>query len=414
MEAPRRDFRDASPRTARSPCAAETRLRNGRFERLEGQGTASGRGGGLGRPREVRRGVDHSPRGVTWDPPAAPIDGRPGSPMRRPQGAAVGAAAARPAAAEDFGGSGAAWQGSSFVDRRGVAAPAQLCGKALEASPSPSPMATPSLMTGPAYAVGGYPDPAGYDAGDGYKGALVPCPDCGRKFIQESLEKHMRICKKVFLQKRKQFSSAASRLGDLDNANELIANAQRFERDRVKSAPSRAKAEASVPEWKRKSLSCRAAILAAKAAAGDPGAAEKADVLQRKLEDAGGADADMTRCPHCGRTFNKEAGERHIAICVKTFGTKPGGGRLIKGGGAGGGRGAVVHRHPSSPHAMPETPSRGAAVRTPSAHVSHTHSSGYPSTGSASQRRPSIHRSRASSSHPSTPSSVRGTQSLHR
>merc|ERR1711879_274092 len=38
-------------------------------------------------------------------------------------------------------------------------------------------------------------------------GPLMPCPDCGRKFVVESLEKHTRICKKVFLQRRKQFDS---------------------------------------------------------------------------------------------------------------------------------------------------------------------------------------------------------------
>merc|ERR1719499_2139865 len=53
-----------------------------------------------------------------------------------------------------------------------------------------------------------------------------PCPDCGRCFKASVLEKHMKICKKVFMQKRKQFSSAANRLGELENAGQLIANAQ--------------------------------------------------------------------------------------------------------------------------------------------------------------------------------------------
>ena len=62
------------------------------------------------------------------------------------------------------------------------------------------------------------------------EGPLVPCPDCGRSFKASSLEKHKTICKKVFQQKRKQFNSAASRLGEFDNAHELIARATRGEK----------------------------------------------------------------------------------------------------------------------------------------------------------------------------------------
>ena len=88
---------------------------------------------------------------------------------------------------------------------------------------------------------------------------LVPCSDCGRSFKASSafvgsalgflsgLEKHKTICKKVFQQKRKQFNSrslqrdlkeiskrsqrgAASRLGEFDNAHELIARATKGEK----------------------------------------------------------------------------------------------------------------------------------------------------------------------------------------
>ncbi|CAK0885936.1 unnamed protein product [Prorocentrum cordatum] len=97
-----------------------------------------------------------------------------------------------------------------------------------------------------------------------------------------------------------------------------------------------------LPAWKQKSLAFRQAVLAGKAAGGDAAAAKEAAKISEELAAAGGADAGMTKCPHCGRTFNKDAGERHIAICAKTFGSKPGGGRLVRGGGgkARGGGGA--------------------------------------------------------------------------
>jgi hypothetical protein len=42
----------------------------------------------------------------------------------------------------------------------------------------------------------------------GEVGVLIPCPDCGRKFNQQALQKHRKICKKVFVEKRKAFNVA--------------------------------------------------------------------------------------------------------------------------------------------------------------------------------------------------------------
>ncbi|CAJ1343713.1 unnamed protein product [Effrenium voratum] len=183
-------------------------------------------------------------------------------------------------------------------------------------------------------------------------GPLVPCPDCGRSFKAESLEKHKKICKKVFQQKRKQFNSAANRLGEFDNANELIANATKVEKKEPEKAAKQK--DKTVPKWKAQSLAFRQAILAAKGTS-DPEAAKKAAELQKELNAANLAsggnalEADMVKCPHCGRTFNQEAGQRHIAICLKTFGGKG--------------------RQAQSSRGKPGTPSdaRGASVRGPSA-----------------------------------------------
>jgi len=164
---------------------------------------------------------------------------------------------------------------------------------------------------------------------------LVPCSVCNRKFKESRLEKHTQICKAASQQKRRQFDSVANRLSDLDGGDALLAKAKTVQKEAVKQTKQRktsAKEEA-IPEWRRKSLDFRRMILQAKAAEGDEDAAVKAKALQKELGAAGPADAGMLKCPHCGRTFNQEAGERHIAICVKTFGGSSGGGRLIKGGG---------------------------------------------------------------------------------
>jgi len=37
---------------------------------------------------------------------------------------------------------------------------------------------------------------------------MVECPEgCGRKFKESALERHVRVCKKVFQQKRKAFDT---------------------------------------------------------------------------------------------------------------------------------------------------------------------------------------------------------------
>eukprot|EP00928_Gymnodinium_smaydae_P098605 TRINITY_DN9203_c0_g1_i1.p1 TRINITY_DN9203_c0_g1~~TRINITY_DN9203_c0_g1_i1.p1 ORF type:complete len:510 (+),score=150.29 TRINITY_DN9203_c0_g1_i1:35-1531(+) len=199
----------------------------------------------------------------------------------------------------------------------------------------------------PQNAFGGAPPPPPEAMGD--EGELIKCDDCGRSFNPESIEKHRRICKKVFMQKRKKFDSAANRLGDHENAGELISKAKQIESE-VKAKEAKAGApgnenaaptrEKPMPAWKKKSLEFRAAMLAEQASKGDAVAKAKADELQKELGSAAAAagaaaapDPDKTTCPHCGRSFNNAAAERHIAICVKMFGGKPGGGRLVRGGG---------------------------------------------------------------------------------
>ncbi len=36
-------------------------------------------------------------------------------------------------------------------------------------------------------------------------GRLFPCNDCGRKFNEQAIVKHRKICRKVFVEKRKEF-----------------------------------------------------------------------------------------------------------------------------------------------------------------------------------------------------------------
>merc|ERR1719327_1147395 len=194
------------------------------------------------------------------------------------------------------------------------------------------------------------PIPSGYnltnDAFDEGPVELVMCQGCGRKFKPEALERHAKICKQVFQQKRKAFDSAANRLGDLENADRLIQNAKKIEKevqqkqdgDRICPEAAPSGREKPVPAWKKKSLEFRAAMLASKAMTGDREAQEKEQQVKAELTAMGGNepadDPTKTVCPHCGRSFNKESAQKHIDICLKMFGGKKGGGgRLVRGGG---------------------------------------------------------------------------------
>merc|ERR1712194_422027 len=109
------------------------------------------------------------------------------------------------------------------------------------------------------------------EAGD--VGELIACEDCGRKFSEQAIEKHTRICKKVFMQKRKKFDSAANRLGELENAGQLIQNAHKVHKEaekveikakEQKDQPQKEDKDdgKKMPEWKKKSLEFRRAMLA--------------------------------------------------------------------------------------------------------------------------------------------------------
>lgn len=307
----------------------------GRFERVgnDGQDDA-GAGPARGPPQ---RG------GMTWDPPPSSLDEQ-GALRQAPPAQSASSSRARRQPADEIGypspGAAGAGPGLDYGYDRGQAGE-QSFGGMPSAGGSQLPM---------------------YAEDDDDDGPMIPCQDCGRTFKAKVLARHSRICKKVFVQKRKAFDSAANRLNEFENAQELIAKAHRIEKELDNPKP-KAKEKKALPDWQKKSLEFRQAMLAAKAAAGDTVAAEKASELQQQLNAFGPSEPSGVKCPHCGRTFNKEAGERHIVICLKTFGSKNTGGRLTKGGGVGGGN-SIQQPRPAPAAAS----SARATERRPSQH----------------------------------------------
>jgi hypothetical protein len=176
-------------------------------------------------------------------------------------------------------------------------------------------------------------------------GEQKQCPDCGRKFNPSPYEKHIKICAKVFLEKRKAFDSKKMRIESVaaDNPDivKVLNEKEREERrlkNKGKQAPQSERAIAAAAKkakWKSDSDAFRAAMRAGKEvsqaiASGGPMPAQTASV----------PDPSFVPCPNCGRTFNEKAAERHIPNC-KNIKAKPS--TLKRGsGGAGGKNGQII------------------------------------------------------------------------
>lgn len=147
---------------------------------------------------------------------------------------------------------------------------------------------------------------------------LIECPEgCGRKFKEEALEKHVRVCKKVFQTKRKQFDSAAARKTDEQLELEVM-KPKKGGLNRRQPPPSTKQQQGGVPKWKQQSEALRAGLRAAR---GEELSHSEQQALnqQSKAHDDG-----LTPCPGCGRKFSEKAAEKHIPFCQSKNAAKGG------------------------------------------------------------------------------------------
>jgi len=148
-------------------------------------------------------------------------------------------------------------------------------------------------------------------------GAMVACDGCGRKFNEQAFARHAKICKKVFQEKRKAYDPSKARAADGARAASTASTSVSTKGKEAEKKAKEAK-EAKKAAWKARSAQLRAAIKAGK---GDGSVDVPLDT------------SDLIPCPHCKRTFNQRAAERHIPRC-QTMKAKP---TLLK---RGGGKGA--------------------------------------------------------------------------
>lgn len=149
----------------------------------------------------------------------------------------------------------------------------------------------------------------------------MECPDCGRKFNESAFARHVKICKKVFVEKRKTFDSSKHRVAEAEQLK-LMKKAKEEERRKARqTAMQKGRQQAGkgnddvivqekIPKWKADREQFLAAIKAGKAFS-------KAQAEGKPLPpmEPSGPDPTLTPCPHCGRRFNEKAAERHIPQC---------------------------------------------------------------------------------------------------
>eukprot|EP00798_Chlamydomonas_sp_ICE-L_P014489 gene14489-20513_t len=168
---------------------------------------------------------------------------------------------------------------------------------------------------------GGSVPPGADDPGAG--GPLSECRSCGRKFNQKALQKHAKICQKVFIQKRKTYNIAAARVEGSEAAKFFDAKKGKPKSELRGGAGAKAAGGAGKKaKWKQQSEALRHAMKSNRMM--EEAKAQGKDITKMNF-DVGPTpevDDDRVPCPHCGRKFSEKAAERHIPYCA----TKNGGG----------------------------------------------------------------------------------------
>jgi hypothetical protein len=164
------------------------------------------------------------------------------------------------------------------------------------------------------------------------EGGRIPCSICGRGFARDRIAIHQKICRKnqVKTKGRGVFDAGKQRREGTDMESSggfggrkrgtkprKQLRRQSGKRAALKSNTGQGGSGGSGNKWKEQSQALRQAMKYAK--------------MATKIEKQGGdlsllpppppqeEPSDFIPCPHCGRTFNQQAGERHIKACGRTI-----------------------------------------------------------------------------------------------
>ena len=126
-----------------------------------------------------------------------------------------------------------------------------------------------------------------------------PCDICGRNFKPEALEKHSKICKKVFASKRKAFDSKKHRI--INDDHEEILRRQEKDKKKGNSVVQQQQNKDKKQKWKKESEEIRAVCKN-----------KNGDIpIPSTITDS------YIHCTYCNKKYNENSFYRHLDFCMK-------------------------------------------------------------------------------------------------
>ena len=144
----------------------------------------------------------------------------------------------------------------------------------------------------------------GVEVGQESNAESVPCPNCGRAFASNRIQKHHTICVKNQQKRRKAFDSTKQRVLGTE-----AANFYRPGKSNKQEPPSKS-------NWRQQHEDFIRSIRAARKVKFHLDSGGKASDLPPPPPSL---NPDYVFCPHCTRRFNPTVAERHIPKCKDTI-----------------------------------------------------------------------------------------------
>ena len=160
-----------------------------------------------------------------------------------------------------------------------------------------------------------------------------PCPHCGRSFNSTALSKHIKICEKVFLKKRKAYNAQQYRFNDSEQASLMKQGAMKEKMNPLLNK----KQSGAIPKWKLQSMAFRAICNPGKNPPPNKGMNNNSKFGKNNINNKGGNKIDNNEygnmagamnyaiaygykhCEFCNRNYNEDAYNKHLNFCKRRY-----------------------------------------------------------------------------------------------
>ena len=158
-----------------------------------------------------------------------------------------------------------------------------------------------------------------------------PCPHCGRSFNSNAFSKHIKICEKVFLQKRKAYNAQQYRFTDSEQASLMKQGAMKEKMNPLLNK----KKTGEIPKWKLQSMAFRAICNPGKNNPNNQKIINNTKIKGGNIKNNNKMNSngyenmpqtmnyamayDYKHCEFCNRNYNEEAYNKHLNFCKRRY-----------------------------------------------------------------------------------------------